>query len=73
MQKAGVVEQRMFSFYLTNYMDKLQRQGSRLLFGGYDMKYAQPGAKIRWAPLISTDYWMVKMSYFGAREAPPTK
>jgi hypothetical protein len=42
----------MFSFYDTNYMDDGSTEGSRLLLGGYDMKYAAKGAEMRWAPLI---------------------
>ena len=52
MQAAGAVDRRMFSFYDTNYMDDGSTEGSRLLLGGYDMKYAAKGAEMRWAPLI---------------------
>ena len=52
MQEAGAVDRRMFSFYDTNYMDDESTEGSRLLLGGYDMKYAAKGAEMRWAPLI---------------------
>jgi len=52
MYKAGAVERRMFSFYDSNYMDYEKSGESRLLLGGYDMKYAAKGAEMKWAPLI---------------------
>jgi hypothetical protein len=52
MYHAGAVDHRMFSFYDTNYMVDYKSAGSQLLLGGYDMKYAAPGAEMHWAPLI---------------------
>jgi hypothetical protein len=46
MYKAGAVGKRMFSIYATNSFDDHQLTGSRLLLGGYDMKYAAKGAEM---------------------------
>jgi hypothetical protein len=59
----------MFSFYDTNYMDDESTEGSRLLLGGYDMKYAAKGAEMRWAPLIDDSYWMVPLTGFSTKAA----
>ena len=67
MYKAGAVDKKMFSIYDTDYMIDGDKNGSRLLLGGYDMKYAKEGAKMNWAPLISGDYWMVPMSNFAVK------
>jgi len=67
MYDAGAVDQRMFSFYDSNYMDDFKTGGSRLLLGGYDMKYAAKGAEMHWAPLVDENYWMVPMSEFGTK------
>lgn len=69
MYKAGAVERRMFSFYDSNYMDYEKSGESRLLLGGYDMKYAAKGAEMKWAPLIDQNYWMVTMTDFSTKSA----
>ena len=41
---SGVIKNKMFSFYISNYFINMKENGSRLLFGGYDLeKYAKPG------------------------------
>ena len=67
MYDAGAVDKRMFSFYETNYMDDYKSEGSRLLLGGYDMKYAAKGAEMNWAPLVSDSYWMVPLTGFSVK------
>ena len=67
MYKAGAVDRKMFSIYDSNYMDDSKSEGSRLLLGGYDMKYAAEGAEIHWASLVNQEYWMVAMSDFAVK------
>lgn len=64
LYKNGIIKHEMFSVFYTNFYVSEKAKGSRLMFGGYDLKkYAKnPEKKITWAPLIHEYYWMVRLS-----------
>jgi hypothetical protein len=37
LYNAGVIDERVFSMHLTNFMDTGDQDGSKLLIGGYDL------------------------------------
>jgi hypothetical protein len=50
----------IFSFYLT----KNEKKGSKITFGGYNLKYAKKGSKIKWINIDkeNTNFWSLPMT-----------
>lgn len=54
MFEQGVVDTNSFSFALT---PNAGQEGSKLVLGGVDMKYAKD--EFKYYPLVSETYWMI--------------
>lgn len=63
MFSEGLIEQNMFSIYITNIFDATQKdQDSKITIGGYNLeKFAQQGKEIHWVNLLSDSYWAIKL------------
>ncbi len=52
----GVINRKMFSFSLGG-----TNEPSKIIFGGYDLQYAQDNQTITWNNLVNDNYWTVRL------------
>ena len=60
LKDAGVIEENVFSFYLTSYDNYLNT--SMFTIGGYDLDRYAPNSTVTWNYIENTNYWTVKLS-----------
>lgn len=60
LKEAGVIEENVFSFYLTGYDNYLNT--SMFTIGGYDLETYAPNSTVTWNYIENTSYWTVKLS-----------
>jgi len=60
MVKNKVVDQALFSVYLSDHHDT--SMDSTLIFGGIDEKYIQPGQSIKYNNVMLPSYWLIGMN-----------
>jgi len=67
LAEKGTIDKKMFSFYVSK-----GQSNSRVIFGGYDMKYAKPNSTVTWNDLINDHYWSVSLVRvrLGEKEVP---
>lgn len=61
MINQGLIDEAMFSFYLSRTAEG-SVSGGELLFGGYNRDHFE--GDLKWAPVIRKGYWEVKLSNF---------
>ena len=68
LYNAGVINQKVFSLYITDYY-KSGQTGSKILFGGYNTtKYGYPNETITWNTLENDLYWTVNLIKVGINQ-----
>ncbi len=50
----GIISKKVFSFSFGS-----SDESSKVMFGGYDLKYAKPNETVSWNKLTDTNYWTV--------------
>ena len=70
LYEQGVIKERVFSFFLSDYND--YRQVPMFTVGGYDIDKFAPNQTATWNYLTDTTYWTVKLSsvYLGDKKIP---
>ena len=65
LKTQGVIQNRIFSFYIDEDTSLSKDMNSELIIGGYDLKYMSSSSKeFTYLPVIDIDYWAVSLSGF---------
>ena len=54
---SGIIDKKMFSFSFGG-----SDEASKVMFGGFDLKYAKKNETVAWHKLSNTNYWTVKLT-----------